>query len=330
MSARIDSAEIDPALEGGIGTPSMVAVSECPATPVVKAGLDRARLPTLHTSPFSPPSSPRPLYVLPGCAGARDPLPACYDLSGLLARIEALCARPGVHLELLGNEDGCPLVALHLRVDDGGVAPTLRVIVTAGVHGVEPAGPAAALLFASDIMAEPWRYVGVAFSVIPLVNPFGYRTRTRGNASKLDLNRCFLDGADAPNEVLALRPLLRREHYDLGIDLHSSRSTGERGFFALHRCAEELLNPAMQRFSQNYPVLRERTDMYEFDSPGVLRSYNRGTLKDYLGELGTRWAVTIEAPAVFPYETQVQGSAEVVRLLVQQAQQALCMVGMGG
>jgi predicted deacylase len=248
-------------------------------------------------------------------------LPA-HDLAGLQARVAALACCPGARLEELGRIGEWPLVALHLA-SDRARASALRVLVTAGVHGVEPAGPAAALLFASRTLAEMGRLAGVAVSVVPLVNPFGYRRQVRGNAAGVDLNRSFSDDPAAPLEVQLLRRLLRRDAFDLGVDLHSSRSAGERGFFALHRNASEVLRPAMRRFAERYPVLTEGTDRYELEDVGVLRSCNQGTVKDYLGACGTRWAVTIEAPAVWPYDAQVIGSADVIEVLIEACRESL-------
>ncbi len=78
----------------------------------------------------------------------------------------------------------------------------------------------------------------------------------------------------------------------------------------------------MRSFGARYPILCESTDRYVLDADGVLRSSNRGTLKDYLADdCSVRWSVTIEAPAAMPYASQVRGSADVVETLVATARE---------
>jgi len=253
---------------------------------------------------------PLPLSRLP------DALVPPNDLAAFERRVGTLAMHPSVATRRLGWVAGWPLHAVRLSARG---TPRLRVVVTAGVHGIEPAGPAAVLLFLEQFLATPLRHEGVEVTALPLVNPVGYHARTRGNAERIDLNRSFGTGSGAPREVELVRAGLAGERFDLGIDLHSSRSSGERGWFALHRGSLELLAPAMRRFGQSFPILCEGTDRYVLESPGVLRSSNQGTLKDFLADQGARWAVTIEAPAAMPYRTQVLGSAEVVHALVETA-----------
>jgi hypothetical protein len=248
----------------------------------------------------------------------RDAIVGCYDYSALALRICRLAQRPEVSVTRLGASDGWPLDVLQLRTRGAGRRP-LRVLVSAGVHGIEPSGPGAALLAMERLLADQDRFTNLELTVLPLVNPVGYRARRRGNADNLDLNRWFFDVADVPVEVMLTRPVLGGCRFDLGIDLHASRSVGERGFFALHRSAAVVLGPAMHRLRERYPILSESTNRYTLEAPGVLRSENTGTVKDYLALSGTRWAMTIEAPAVWPYERQVLGSADLVLELVEEA-----------
>ncbi len=243
----------------------------------------------------------------------------CYDSVALWRNIDSLCCHDDIEARELGRVDGWPINSLRWRGRLAKSTSALRVIVTGGVHGVEPAGPAAALCALWAVISDPEQHADLDLTVVPLVNPVGYQLRTRGNGACVDLNRHFSDKRSAPDEVAIVRRVLRTGPYHLGIDLHSSRSVGERGFFALHRNAGDLLRPAMQRFGTRHPILRESTDYYLLEAEGVLRSGNDGTLKDYLSQHGTRWAMTVEAPAVWPYERQVRGSVEAVHTLVETA-----------
>ena len=249
---------------------------------------------------------PRPVVV--------EDLVSPNDIAGLDRQIDKLTMR-GVCSRRLGWIGGRPLCALSIAA----AKPTLRVVVTAGVHGIEPAGPAAVLLFLEQVLQQPRYYDGVEITAVPLVNPVGYHTRSRGNADRVDLNRAFTDDAVVPREVALLRNVLQATRYDLGVDLHSSRSSGRRGYFTLHRDALDLLAPAMQHFGERYPVLGESTERYAFDAKGVFRSSNRGTLKDYFADSGVRWAVTVESPASLPYAAQVCGTADIIHTLIATA-----------
>lgn len=249
-----------------------------------------------------------------------EQLVGCYDHASLSRLIHTLSLWPRINMRRLGYVNGNPVASLRIRDTTCKHRP-LRVLVTAGVHGVEPAGPAAALLFMQHLLADPTLHKNLDVTVLPLVNPTGYLRRVRGNQDGIDLNRRFANGPFVPREVAIARRVLKKTPFDLGIDLHASRSVGERGFFALHNNAGDLLRPAMQRFSARHAILRESTDQYRLEAEGVLRSQNNGTLKDYLESQGTRWAMTIEAPAVWPYEKQVIGSAEMVHTLIETAKE---------
>jgi hypothetical protein len=258
---------------------------------------------------------PVPLLRLPCDPIADSELVPAHELHSLGRALAALCAHPRITPRILGWVGGWPLWALKVST----ASPRLRVVVTAGIHGVEPAGPAAVVLFLEELLAAPLRHEGVELLVLPLVNPVGYHSRVRGNADHVDLNRAFGAVDEVPREVALVRTALDEGPFDLGVDLHSSRSSGRRGWFSLHRGALALLGPAMRRFGERYPILGESTERYVLDAPGVLRSANRGTLKDHLADRGVRWAVTIEAPAAMAYPTQVVGSADILHTLLETA-----------
>jgi predicted deacylase len=247
-------------------------------------------------------------------------LVGCWDYAGFVSKVTELAARHPLARRRAGWVGGSPLEVLRLTCPAG---PRLRVVVTAGVHGVEPSGPAAALMLVERWLQDPASYRGLELTVLPLVNPVGFRRQTRGNGGQIDLNRSFTDAPAVPLEVRLLRGILRKGGFHLGIDLHASRSVGERGVFALHRGSADLLLPAMRRFAEKHPILRESTDLYALEGDGVLRSDNVGTIKDYLHQHGARWATTIEVPAAWTYERQVQASVDVVETLVETARDSL-------
>jgi protein MpaA len=89
------------------------------------------------------------------------------------------------------------------------------VAIGAGVHGDEPAGPAALLELVERNLLDP-RY---AYRLWPCMNPTGYDARTRENMEGVDVNRTFGRGGSSP-ESRAIVAANRDLKFDLSIDLH--------------------------------------------------------------------------------------------------------------
>lgn len=238
------------------------------------------------------------------------PIIPAWNIDALDRRIAEL-ARLEVHggarveVTQMGAIDHTTLYALHLPAERE--VPKLRVLVTGGVHGSEACGPAAALAFVDLLLSRPELRRDVEVTVVPLVNPYGYKRGLRGNGDGIDLNRSASDAPDAPREIALFREAIAGAEFDLAIDLHASASASKRGFFAIHDGGVELLHATMADFSARYELVQASTDRYAMDAPGIFTSKNRQTLKSYMKARGTRWSYTVEAPAKQPYELQVRG-----------------------
>ena len=64
----------------------------------------------------------------------------------------------------------------------------IKVLISAGIHGNEPAGAECALRFVEAIARTPEKYKDVAFDIIPLVNPWGWTYDIRFNRAGIDIN----------------------------------------------------------------------------------------------------------------------------------------------
>jgi predicted deacylase len=96
-----------------------------------------------------------------------------------------------------------------------------RVLLSAGIHGEEPAGVYALMEFLNRGIA---RYLDhFSFLILPCLNPYGFTRGVRFGSDVRDLNRCF-DSGSGPPEVSAVKDLLRRYPgpYRLAIDLHET------------------------------------------------------------------------------------------------------------
>jgi hypothetical protein len=103
-----------------------------------------------------------------------------------------------------------------------------RIILSAGIHGEEPAGVYALLEFMNGGIA---RYLNhFSFLILPCLNPHGFTRGVRFASSVADLNRSFNNGTGVP-EISAVKELLRRfpGPYRLAIDLHETDTHMPRG-----------------------------------------------------------------------------------------------------
>lgn len=129
----------------------------------------------------------------------------------LTNRLAAAAARLGGRTERFGALDGFPLRLLRFGPPG---APSL--LVTAGIHGEEPAAPLGLLDWLEHEAG------GVAdrlrVTVLPCLNPFGFVRATRGSRRVADLNRTFDDPAGPLTRPVARA--LGAERFALAMDLH--------------------------------------------------------------------------------------------------------------
>lgn len=128
----------------------------------------------------------------------------------VVRRVEALASQ-GRTLETIGTVEGYPVHCIR-----AGHPGRLRVLLTGGVHGDEPAGVEAVLRFLERDM-DPW--LGqVEFTAMPCVNPVGYVRDTRDNGGAADVNRSF-ESDDVP-EVRLVKQVLAGCRVDAFVDCH--------------------------------------------------------------------------------------------------------------
>ena len=138
---------------------------------------------------------------------------ACSVLSydDLEARWKALRRRGDVAV----REVACPGAARTVLCAEIGAHDAPAITIAAGVHGDEPAGPAALLRLVEDGSLDP-RY---SYRLWPCTNPSGYRAGTRANAEGVDINRTFGRGGESP-EARAIVMANRDRKFVLALDLH--------------------------------------------------------------------------------------------------------------
>ena len=93
-----------------------------------------------------------------------------------------------------------------------------KVLITAGVHGNEPAGVESAVRLAEPLARDPDTYRKFAFEIIPMVNPWGWSRDLRFKQQGIDINRDFVSLAS--QEARIISGYLQRKQYHLIVDLH--------------------------------------------------------------------------------------------------------------
>lgn len=141
-----------------------------------------------------------------------------------LSRLRSAAATwPDLQTAVLGSVGSYPLLRLTKPAERRirGKAP--RIVLTAGVHGDEPAGVEAVTRLLER--STDWRplLAGYDLTIFPCANPTGYAFATRVNHQDIDLNRMF-DHPAPPPEVALIRAALeaggRDGLPDLSVELH--------------------------------------------------------------------------------------------------------------
>jgi hypothetical protein len=168
--------------------------------------------------------------LIAGCSGhSIDAARPVRDLHPVEARLkDAVAACDRLSLRTVGEVRYGDFTAPIWCVS---YAPNLpvkrRVLLTGSIHGNEPAGCERLLRFVEDLSTHADRFPGIAFDIIPLVNPWGWVHNRRHNQADLDLNRDFASFRGAESKII--RDFIKEQRYDLIVDHHEDGSA--TGFY---------------------------------------------------------------------------------------------------
>lgn len=124
-----------------------------------------------------------------------------------------------------GRIDDVSIGTDSLLVADIGDACAPTVLLSAGIHGDEPAAVVALASLVADGLLDR-RY---AYRILPCINPSGFRSGTRFNAQGSDVNRSFA-GDGSTREAQACIGVTAKRRFVLSIDLHEDAEAS--GFYA--------------------------------------------------------------------------------------------------
>ncbi|MCG8526627.1 MAG: M14 family metallocarboxypeptidase [Opitutales bacterium] len=176
------------------------------------------------------------------------------DPGQLLDKIREESAKRGFQTIRIARVGGYPIYILKRA---GGSKNSKRVYLSAGVHGDEPAPPLTILKMLEENALQP----DVDWTIVPMLNPTGFKNNTRENADGIDLNRDFRNSK--AKETRALIEFLDREDpFGLSMLLHEDWES--QGFYLYQiplENANEVAKYMIRRVAEVIPIdLQEDID----------------------------------------------------------------------
>lgn len=208
---------------------------------------------------------------------------------------------------------GAPRTLLCVEV---GEADLPTVMLSAGVHGDEPAGPTALLSMLEDDALD----ARFAYRIYPCSNPTGLDAGTRESTDGVDVNRTFGRGGSSP-EAKAIVISNRDRKFALAIDLHEDCDA--QGFYCYEYGVGDVGAATIAAVeAAGFPIQTLGSD-YDLGSalpPGAIR-YERGIVRAepiveaaaigglsyalLLARNAARRVLTFETPSRLPWETRL-------------------------
>lgn len=131
------------------------------------------------------------------------------DYASVIERVNQL-PYPAIEIGKIGD---LPIIQLQIEsISDS----YQNILITAGIHGDEPAGVESALQFVEQDISKLQE--DFSFVVIPCINPYGYVHDTRENCEGVDINRAFEQ--DNVEESELIKCTLEKKQFAFSIDFH--------------------------------------------------------------------------------------------------------------
>lgn len=246
-----------------------------------------------------------------------------HDLNQLLGRLDTLVGQGGALLRSKGAGefvvDG-QRYEIPRYVFSGPLAgqSPIRLGIFAGLHGDEPSGPEALVIFLTELLRDPSRARGYELHIYPVTNPTGYEDGTRHNRAGKDLNREFWRDSSEP-EVRILEAELEANRFYGIISLHADDTcTGLYGYAHDRLLNEALLRPALVASEKILP--RDERPMIDGWSAtdGVINQCFKGVLAAPPDQRPQPFDVIFETPALEPLDVQAQAAAVALQAILDE------------
>ncbi|MGC3958297.1 MAG: M14 family metallocarboxypeptidase [Verrucomicrobiota bacterium] len=229
------------------------------------------------------------------------------NIREVLRDVERIAQGWGWQSEVFHTSDEFQWFALHRKPTLSPVKP-VRIYLSTGIHGDEPAGPLAALRL---IQNNQWpTHAEIVF--LPCLNPIGFANNQRENAQGIDLNRDYLRPQTA--EIQAHIAWLERQvGFDLCVCLHEDWES--HGFYLYELNPDHkpsLAEGMIAAVAQGCPIDHSEIIEGREAQGGIIRPNLDPRTRPlwpesfWLLQHKTRLSYTLEAPSDFPLEVRVK------------------------
>lgn len=244
------------------------------------------------------------------------------DIHSVLRDIEIAAKKNNWDSEKFYETGEFKLMGLHRKAIRNSKSP-IRIYVSAGIHGDEPASPLAAL----KLLQENRWPENLELWMCPCLNPIGFKMNSRANAKGIDLNRGYLN--PVADEVLAhIAWLERQPQFDLCLLLHEDWESN--GFYLYEQNPDGKISFAekmIQAVERVCPIDRSELIEGRPASGGIVRPLVKPQDRPdwpeafYMITHKTRQSYTLEAPSDFPLQMRVNALVAAVNVALQNLSQ---------
>lgn len=254
--------------------------------------------------------------------------------TSLYKKLYRIAAEKKLWLRVLGEVGPYPMwyVSNH-----GSHTNHPRLLITAGFHGEEIAGPIALIQWLE--LFDPNLYKKVNLSFIPIVNPIGFNKRKRYNDKneKTNCGFCHPESGDRPSQegiiLLKNAQLLRAASRHGFLSLHEDVTTDKFYLYTFEREQEPtnftyVIRDVLGSFFTT-PLHGETvtTDTNGGKSTvvenGIVYKLCDGSFEDFLFHEGTLRAVVTETPGMCSLNTRIRANATIITEFIELS---LCTV----
>ncbi|GJL78245.1 MAG: hypothetical protein NPINA01_12340 [Nitrospinaceae bacterium] len=197
-----------------------------------------------------------------------------------------------------------------------------RVLISAGIHGDEPAGVETICSFIEGReflkFVQSWE-----ITLIPCINPFGYENGTRFNHEGVDLNRKF-KCPSPPREVTLVQSVFQVP-FDLTMELHEDEDSS--GYYLYHSGVSELKTDLPRRILDEVQTVMPINTDSEIDgssaNQGVIdrlpdpESMEWWPMALYSWSKGTHTCMTLETAPQFAMEKRINAHLKAIRTALE-------------
>ena len=238
-------------------------------------------------------------------------IPSCEDFS-------QAAETNGLSVETIFETAADPL----LRLARDGASNKPVILISAGIHGDEPAPVIALFNLLNDHFFSSENF---DWRIYPILNPTGLKLGTRKNAEGIDLNRDFLDTRSP--EVLAYKSSLEAEgSIDMSLNLHEDWEAS--GFYLYALSPDNARNygeTILKSVGECGPIEKSESVDGHPISDGLilpLEFVNEDSLNDgwpeaiHLYRTKPHIHFTMESPSCLPIKTRVDMQIQAVKTAV--------------